>query len=247
MKIGIIGGTGVEQWEGAKLVREYDDPTAYGAPSAALQCFEWSGQQIWFLSRHGDGHVVAPHLVNYRANIQALRDAGVTTVIALNAVGVIGRRCPVGGIALPAQLIDYTWGRASTFFDGEAAPLQHIDFSEPYTETLRQSLLAVAREHAIDLADGGVYGATQGPRLETAAEVGRLERDGVDYIGMTGAPEAALAREAGLQYACLALVVNAAAGRGSIGIHAELEHQLAGARGQATELVRSFVASLPQN
>ncbi|MEM7763248.1 MAG: S-methyl-5'-thioinosine phosphorylase [Pseudomonadota bacterium] len=247
MTLGIIGGTGVEEWAGAKIVREQADPTAYGTPSVPLQCFEWCGQQVWFLSRHGDGHVVAPHLVNYRANIQSLRDVGVTTVIALNAVGVIGERCPVGGIALPAQLIDYTWGRASTFFDGEAAPLQHIDFSEPYTESLRQSLLAAARQHDIELADGGVYGATQGPRLETAAEVDRLERDGVDFIGMTGAPEAALAREAELHYACVALVVNAAAGRGSVGIHVELERQLATARAQATELVRSFVASMPQN
>ena len=221
--IAILGGTGVENWPGAQLLESRHLETPFGPPTAPLQRIAIAGHEVWFLSRHGVGHDIAPHRINYRANIAALAAEGVEQVIALNAVGVIGTECPPGTLGLPDQLIDYTWGRDSTFFDGVDAPLQHIDFTDPYSTQLRAQLLQAAAEHGLRLVDGGTYGATQGPRLETRAEGDRLARDGVRYIGMTGAPEAALAREKALDYASVALAVNAAAGRSAVGIHEELE------------------------
>lgn len=242
--LGIIGGTGVEHWADAELLDSSEVTTDFGAPSAPLVRYGVGSTEVIFLSRHGKGHDIAPHLVNYRANIRALHDAGVDTVIALNAVGIIGDLCELGGLGLPDQLIDYTYGRQGTFFDGQNGPLRHIDFTEPYCSELHAKLTATASSAGIALSGGGIYGAMQGPRLETRAEVDRLERDGIDYVGMTGAPEAALARELDLSYACLALVVNAAAGRSSVDIHQSLEQNMAAARNHAMELVRKFVNSL---
>ena len=244
--IGVIGGTGVERWPGATLLSERRPKTRYGAPSAPMQRIEIAGTPVWFLSRHGVGHDIAPHAINYRANIQALHDAGVRRLLALNAVGIIGEAMPPGGLTLPDQIIDYTSGRAGTFHDGVDAPLEHIDFTEPYSASLREALLAAARRAGIAIAPGGTYGATQGPRLETRAEVDRLARDGVQVIGMTGMPEAALARELGIDYACIALVVNHAAGRGSAAgdIHAQLQHHMAAARSQALRLLLAFLESV---
>lgn len=244
--VGVIGGTGVETWPQAKLLHERRENTRYGAPSAPLQCFVIDGTPVWFLSRHGTGHDIAPHAINYRANMQALFDAGVRQLIGLNAVGIIGEAMAPGGLTLPDQVIDYTWGRAGTFHDGVDSPLQHIDFTEPYSDALRQALVAAAARAGVALSAGGTYGATQGPRLETRAEVDRLERDGVEVIGMTGMPEAALARELGIDYACVALIVNHAAGRGgaSDDIHAQLARHLADARAQAVRLLAAFLQSV---
>ncbi|MDD9823311.1 MAG: S-methyl-5'-thioinosine phosphorylase, partial [Gammaproteobacteria bacterium] len=171
------------------------------------------------LRRHGAGHRIPPHRVNYRANLWALRQAGVARIVACAAVGGIDRALPVGGLVVPEQLIDATWGRAHTFFDGASGELdalgdlQHIDFSRPYSEKLRADLLAAARRAGVAVAPAGVYAVTQGPRLETAAEIDALERGGASIVGMTGMPEAALARELGIKYATLAIVVNPAAGR----------------------------------
>ncbi|MEO0345935.1 MAG: S-methyl-5'-thioinosine phosphorylase [Pseudomonadota bacterium] len=241
MNVAIIGGTGVEEWPGAEVIERREIETSYGEPSAPLVHARIADAEVWFLSRHGLGHEIAPHRINYRANIDAIAGLGCDTVVALNAVGIIGDATPVGGLALPDQLIDYTWGRECTYLDGDRESLDHLDFTEPFDGALRRALVAAGAAAGIAVASTGVYGVTQGPRLETRAEVDRLERDGVTLIGMTAMPEAALARERGLAYACVALVVNAAAGRGDAPIHDDLVGSMASARYQATELVRSFL------
>jgi 5'-methylthioinosine phosphorylase len=188
--------------------------TAYGEPSAALAFGKVNGRDIVFLARHGEGHGIAPHEINYRANIWALKEAGVQGVVAVATVGGIRREFGPGALVVPDQIVDYTWGRRSTFFEGTGAKVTHIDFTEPYAGALRARILAAAKACGEAVADGGVYAATQGPRLESAAEITRLERDGADLVGMTGMPEAALAREAGIEYAAIAVVANHAAGRG---------------------------------
>ncbi len=194
--------------------------------------------------RHGPGHKLAPHRINYRANIRALADAGCQQVIAISAVGGITTAMKSGRIVIPHQLIDYTWGRVHSFYDDVAGgALDHIDFTAPYTSELRRRLIAAAKDSDLDPATQAVHGVTQGPRLETAAEIDRMERDGCDIVGMTGMPEAALAREAGLAYACLAVVVNRAAGRSGATIHAEIKAALS--QGMA-DVERILQAVLPQ-
>lgn len=232
----IIGGTGSGDRDGAELIDTVEAETAFGRPSAPLRRFRIGGQGVWFLPRHGDGHVLAPHRVNYAANLSALVEVGVTDVVALNAVGIVGRRARPGQLTLPDQIIDYTWGRQHTVRDGELGPLEHIDFTEPYDINLRSEIEQAATDANVPLALGGVHGVTQGPRLESAAEVAKLARDGVEVIGMTGMPEAAIARELGLAYACLALVVNEAAGQGEGDIHAQLAAAVQSAR-QAADRV----------
>ncbi|MEL0167887.1 MAG: S-methyl-5'-thioinosine phosphorylase [Pseudomonadaceae bacterium] len=210
---GVIGGTGLSALDGLDIEGQEMMQTPWGEPSAPIVRGRIGGQSVCFLARHGHPHRIPPHRVNYRANIWALRAAGVDRVIAVNAVGGIHPQLATGAFCVPDQLIDYTWGRASTYFEDDLEAVTHIDFTSPYDESLRQSLLKVLRLQGHQCLPGGVYAATQGPRLETAAEIRRLERDGADLVGMTGMPEAALARELGIAYACLALVVNPAAGK----------------------------------
>ncbi len=212
--LAILGGSGLSQLSSLADTRHIAARTAYGEPSGPLTLGRIGGSEVLFLARHGDAHSIPPHQVNYRANIQALKDAGAKQIVAVATVGGIRSGYGPGVLVVPDQLIDYTWGRAATFFEGAGAPVTHVDFTEPYSAELRQRILAAARARGEPIADGGIYAATQGPRLETAAEIARLERDGADLVGMTGMPEAALAREAGLQYAALAVVANHAAGRG---------------------------------
>jgi purine nucleoside phosphorylase len=214
--------------------------TPYGAASAAIRRGRRGKQDVLWLPRHGDRHTIPPHRINYRANLYALREAGATAVIGINTVGVITGLVPPGGIAVPRQLIDYTWGRDHTYSDGTAGEVAHLDFSKPFAESLRAALTAAARAAGVDCVDGGVYAVTQGPRLETAAEVDRLERDGADIVGMTAMPEAALAAELGLDYAILALAVNPAAGRTAESLHAEVEKHAASARACCGLLLDSF-------
>ncbi len=176
-----------------------------------------------FLARHGYGHTLAPHEINYRANMWALDAQDVTRVISVCTVGGIASSLAAGVIAVPDQIMDYTWGRPSTYFEGAQAAVTHIDFTHPYCEETRAMALAAARDAGVPVVDGGTYAATQGPRLETKAEIDRLERDGATMVGMTGMPETALARELGLGYAALAVVVNPAAGRGSSARSVSLE------------------------
>jgi 5'-methylthioadenosine phosphorylase len=212
--LAIIGGSGLTRLANLEVRRHKVARTPWGEPSGALTFGRLGAAEVVFLARHGYGHTIAPHEVNYRANLWALREAGAGEVVSVASVGGIRNDLWPGMILLPHQVIDYTWGRASTFFEGAGAPVNHIDFTEPYSRGLRSRLLEAAAACGERVGDGGVYAATQGPRLETAAEIARLERDGADIVGMTGMPEAALARELGLEYAAIAVVANYAAGRG---------------------------------
>ncbi|ENO82109.1 S-methyl-5'-thioinosine phosphorylase [Thauera mechernichensis] len=219
--LAIIGGSGLTQLSNMEIERREVVRTPFGEPSGALVFGRMCNEPVVFLARHGYGHTIPPHLVNYRANIWALKDARVSGIVSVASVGGIRAELAPGTLMVPDQIIDYTWGRKSTFFEGGDTPVRHIDFTHPYDQALRQRLLAAisaAGEHAVD---GGVYASTQGPRLETAAEINRLDRDGADIVGMTGMPEAALARELDLPYAAIGVVVNYAAGRWSseAGIH----------------------------
>lgn len=224
--VAIIGGTGMNQWPGLSIQRLQPVGTPYGEPSAPLTYGRIYGADVIFLPRHGEGHKLPPHLINYRANLWALKDAGVRSVIAIAAVGGIARSMAPAAVAVPDDLIDYTWGREHTYFDGVRAPLHHVDFSQPYAPAVRKALLTAAKKAQVSLLSGGVMGVTQGPRLESPAEIARLKRDGCTMVGMTGMPEAVLAREAELDYAALAVSVNWAAGLGSGDIHSEIERSL---------------------
>ena len=212
-KLAIIGGTGLARIEELSLVSSEPLVTPYGAPSAPLIKGELAGKQVIFLARHGNDHTIPPHKINYRANIWALKSVGVTEIIAVAAVGGIHADISPKKIIIPDQIIDYTHDRKHTFFEENLSAVTHIDFTYPYSEVLRKRLQQASKDCGIHVYNGGVYGATQGPRLETAVEVSRMERDGCDIVGMTGMPEASLARELGLNYACCALSVNWAAGK----------------------------------
>jgi 5'-methylthioadenosine phosphorylase len=212
--LAIIGGSGLTQLANLDVSRRQTVRTPYGEPSGPLTFGAIRGMPVVFLARHGDGHTIPPHQVNYRANLWALKEQGAGEIVAVVSVGGIRADLGPGKIVVPHQIIDYTWGRMSTFFENEA-PVKHIDFTEPYTDALRKQLLAAAKGCGEAVVDGAVYAATQGPRLETAAEIDRLEREGADIVGMTGMPEATLAREIELGYAAIAVVVNHAAGRGA--------------------------------
>lgn len=233
----IIAGSGFAAFGADAEQRSMN--TAFGAPSGPIRSLDYGDHTVFFLPRHGEALDIPPHAINYRANLQALSDLGVQVVVALNTVGVISGVARPGQVAVPDQLIDYTWGRAHSLYDGGGA-LDHIDFTLPFTEVLRQSLLEAGRRADVPAHDGGVYAVTQGPRLETAAEVDRLERDGADFVGMTAMPEASLARELGMEYACLSLVVNHAAGRGEQSIHEDLEASTMTAKMRAIKLLRVF-------
>lgn len=212
--LGVIGGSGLYALPGLANATRQTVATPWGEPSGAVVVGDFAGKRVAFLARHGEQHSVPPHRVNYRANLWALHALGVRAVIGVNAVGGIRADFGPRTLVVPDQLIDYTHGRATSYCDAEGAEVRHIDFSEPYTQALRVRLLAAARAAGVVMIDGGCYGATQGPRLETRAEIARLRRDGCDLVGMTGMPEAALARELDMAYACLALVANFAAGCG---------------------------------
>jgi 5'-deoxy-5'-methylthioadenosine phosphorylase len=212
--LAIIGGSGLTQYEALDGERTADVPTPYGSPSAPLVCGKLNGRDIVFLARHGGRHTIPPHRINYRANVWALHAVGVKDVIAVATVGGIRQDLGPGVLVIPDQIIDYTHGRESTFYSGGEEGVMHVDFTRPYCEALRQRLIEAGAGLGERVIDRATYGATQGPRLETAAEIDRMERDGADIVGMTAMPEAALAREKGLCYATLAVVVNYAAGRG---------------------------------
>lgn len=212
-RIAIIGGTGLSQ---LTAMQAYDNEwpgTPYGEPNAPMVHTRLGGEMIIFLARHGEGGAFAPHLVNYRANLFALKQAGVEKVVAVNAVGGITDNMQVEHVCIPDQVIDYTYGRENTYYDGKKNEVKHIDFTHPFDSGIRNALAQAAQKLDIPASSEGVYGCTQGPRLETIAEINRMERDGCDVVGMTAMPEAALARELGLDYASICLVVNRAAGR----------------------------------
>lgn len=219
--LAIIGGTGLTQLANLELTHRQVVRTPYGEASGPLTFGKLNGRDVIFLARHGYGHTIPPHAVNYQANVWALQEQGASKVVSVASVGGIRSDLVPGSLVVPKQILDYTYGRKHTYFDGPDQPVTHVDFTHPYCEILRRRLVEVAGKSGQPIVDGGVYATTQGPRLESAAEIDRLERDGADMVGMTGMPEAGLARELGMRYAAVAVVVNHAAGRGesSEGIH----------------------------
>lgn len=243
--LAIIGGSGLTQLSSMADTTRKAVRTPFGEPSGPLTFGRIRGRDALFLARHGYGHTIAPHEVNYRANLWALKEEGVEGVVSVASVGGIRQDLAPGTLLVPDQLIDYTWGRRSTYYEGAASPVTHIDFTEPYSGALRARILAAAQACGEKVVDGGTYAATQGPRLETAAEITRLERDGADIVGMTGMPEAALARELGLPYAAIAVCANYAAGRGD-SAHAvpmeRIEAVLAESMGRVRRVIERLVA-----
>ena len=211
--LGIIGGSGLSRLDTLQIERHERVKTPYGEPSAPLAFGRLDGTAVTFLPRHGPAHTIPPHCVNYRANLWAMKQAGVEHVVGMAAVGGITANMQPGVLCVPDQVIDYTWGREHTLYEDDLDSVTHIDFTQPYCSVMRRSLMEAAVRAGVDVRDGGTYGATQGPRLESSAEIARLERDGCDIVGMTGMPETAIARELDLCYASLALSVNWAAGK----------------------------------
>ena len=240
----IIGGTGLTSLSELVIEERECLTTPCGDPSSDLMFGKLHGQEIVFLARHGDPARIPPHRVNYRANLWALKTAGVTSVLAVAAVGGITPTMAPSKIAVPEQVIDYTYGREHTFFADNLNHVTHIDFTHPYTPRLREKLLTAAKRAEVEVVNGGVYGCTQGPRLETPAEITRMERDGCDLVGMTGMPEASLARELEIDYACCAVVANWAAGKqpGEITM-AEIEANLRLGMADLSRILQHWVQS----
>lgn len=212
-ELAIIGGSGLTELTALTIIKTQSLDTPYGEPSADFITGQWSNKEIIFLARHGNPHTIPPHKINYRANIWGLKQLGVNNILAIAAVGGITEQMPPGRIVIPEQIIDYSYGRLHTFFEDDLAAVNHIDFTQPYSENLRRKLITAAASTGIEITANGIYGCTQGPRLETAAEIKRMQNDNCDLVGMTGMPEAALARELDINYACCTVVANWAAGK----------------------------------
>ena len=244
--LAVIGGSGLSKLANMEIAGRKVCRTPYGEPSGPLTIGRLRGREVVFLPRHGHGHTIAPHEVNYRANIRALKDEGVEGIVSVASVGGIRADLGPGVLVVPDQILDYTWGRRSIFFDGGGTPVTHIDFTEPYDRALSGRILSAAESCGEKILHGAVYATTQGPRLETAAEINRLERDGADLVGMTGMPEAVLARELDLPYAAIGVVANFAAGRGDSASRIELaaiEGVLEEAMGRVRRIIETLVAA----
>lgn len=240
----VLGGSGLSQLPGFETTKRKVQRTPYGEPSGALTIGMLAGHEIVFLARHGYGHTIAPHQINYRANLWALSQLDIDGILSVASVGGIRPDLKPGQLVVPDQILDYTHGREVTFFEGDNQAVQHIDFTWPYDQALRTALCLAADAIGEQVVQGGCYACTQGPRLETAAEVKRLARDGADIVGMTGMPEAALARELEIPYAHLALVVNQAAGVGESAqqiSHAQISKTVQEGMGRVMGIVRSMV------
>jgi 5'-methylthioinosine phosphorylase len=242
-KIAIIGGTGLTQLADLKIIKSERLTTPYGNPSAEYVTGELNHQAVVFLARHGNPHAIAPHKINYRANIWGLKQLGIEQIIAVAAVGGITSEMAPAHIAIPDQIIDYTYDRQHTFFEDAGDPVTHIDFTYPYSQQLRSALINAAAKAEVKISPIGTYGCTQGPRLETTAEINRMERDGCDLVGMTGMPEASLAKELAIDYAAIAVVANWAAGKteGEITI-AEIEQHLHVGMANTAKLLKALMA-----
>jgi 5'-methylthioinosine phosphorylase len=244
-ELAIIGGSGLTELEGLKITNQQVIQTPYGETSSPIIHGTYDDKSIVFQARHGIQHTIPPHKINYRANIHALKQIGVETVLSIAAVGSIHPDMQPGDLVIPHQIIDYTWGREHTFFAEDLTHVTHIDFSQPYCEELRNKLIIAAQDVDFEVFSQGVYGATQGPRLETAAEIDRMEQDGCDIVGMTGMPEAALARELDLCYATCAVVANEAAGRTDEQISmVEIEENLTEGINYVRQLLMKFIEEL---
>jgi 5'-methylthioadenosine phosphorylase/5'-methylthioinosine phosphorylase len=241
--LAIIGGSGLSQLKELRIIKREQLNTPYGAPSAEFITGELNHHKIIFLARHGTPHTLAPHKINYRANIWGLKQLGVKRIIAVAAVGGITTAMAPEHIVIPDQIIDYSHGRLHSFFDDKNHPVTHIDFTYPYQPNLRKALIKAATIAQISISPIGTYGCTQGPRLETSAEIKRMQLDGCDLVGMTGMPEAALARELGIDYAAIAVIANWAAGKGEGEISITvLEQHLQLGMVKVLKLLNTFIA-----
>jgi 5'-methylthioadenosine phosphorylase len=238
--LAIIGGRGLTQLTNLKITHQQVMRTPYGEPSGAFMFGTLDQHEVIFLARHGYGHTIPPHLVNYRANLWALHEQGASNIISVATVGGIRADLKPGVIVVPDQIIDFTHGRDATFFEARDKPFSNADFTFPYSGKLRSRILRSAQTALQPCVDGGVYATTQGPRLDSIAEINRYERDGADMVGMTGMPETALAKELELEYATIAVVANYAAGRGDSvkGINVEIVNATAS---EAMVRVRSIL------
>ncbi|TMG84401.1 MAG: S-methyl-5'-thioinosine phosphorylase [Betaproteobacteria bacterium] len=243
--LAIIGGSGLTRLSTLAVAHREVVRTPYGEPSSALVYGQIAGRDVVFLARHGHGHTIPPHKVNYRANLWALKNRGVESVLAVASVGAISDQYSPGDLVLPHQLVDYTHGREHTFFDGGDRKVVHVDFTQPYSAQLRERCMQAAVSAGILIHDRGIYAAVSGPRLETAAEIDRMARDGATLVGMTGMPEAALARELGVAYAAIAVVVNSAAGRGESAQEISME-KIVMVLESAMDKVRSLIDQVVQ-
>ena len=243
-KLAIIGGTGLTQMDGLTITSTKTLETPFGQPSAPYVIGTIDGNEIIFLARHGDPHIIPPHKINYRANIWGLKQLGVSEIIAVAAVGGITAKMEPAHIALPDQIIDYSYGREHTFFADDLDAVTHIDFTFPYDKALRSHLIKIAEIQNIQISPTGTYGCTQGPRLESTAEIIRMERDGCDLVGMTGMPETALAKELNIAYACITVVANWAAGKseGEISMD-EIEHYVKKGMTDVSQLLTQFISA----
>jgi 5'-methylthioadenosine phosphorylase/5'-methylthioinosine phosphorylase len=241
--LAIIGGTGLTQLSDLTIIKRERLETPYGAPSAEFVTGELNGKAVIFLARHGNPHTIAPHNINYRANIWGLKQLGIQQIIAVAAVGGITEAMKPAHIAIPDQIIDYSYGRKHTFFDDVNFPVTHIDFSHPYNRKLRDLLIIAAANINIAVTQNATYGCTQGPRLETPAEIKRMAQDGCDLVGMTAMPEAALAKELDIEYAAISVVANWAAGITNEEITmADIEHNLHSGMANTALLLKAFIA-----
>ncbi len=241
-ELAIIGGTGLTQMDDLEIIKQEHIDTPYGKPSAAFITGKIFQQEVVFLARHGNPHTIPPHKINYRANIWGLKKLGIESIVAVAAVGGITPEMAPAQIAIPDQIIDYSYGREHTFFADDLEQVTHIDFSQPYHPSLRVQLILAADNAGVSVTPSGTYGCTQGPRLETIAEIQRMERDGCDLVGMTGMPEAALAKELGINYVNLSVVANWAAGKseGEITM-SEIEHNVHQGMMRASKILKAFI------
>ncbi|EAX46562.1 methylthioadenosine phosphorylase [Thermosinus carboxydivorans Nor1] len=209
-KLAIIGGTGVYDPRILENVREEEILTPYGA--VRYKVGEYAGRAIAFIPRHGSKHSIPPHLINYRANIWAMKKIGVQAILATTAVGSLNTDMKPGDFVLINQFLDFTKNRVHTFYEGGERGVVHVDVTEPYCPALRQKLEKAAKKIGIAIHTKGTYVCTEGPRFETPAEIAMFAKLGGDVVGMTNVPEVVLAREAEMCYATVSMVTNYAAG-----------------------------------
>ncbi|HXX57805.1 MAG TPA: S-methyl-5'-thioadenosine phosphorylase [Thermodesulfovibrionales bacterium] len=245
-RVGVIAGSGFYEMEGIREKGSKRVTSPFGDPSDRYRIYELSGTEVIFLSRHGSPHRIPPHEINYRANISGFREMGVERIYGIHAVGGMNRGMKPGDIVIPDQIVDLTHSRAATFYSG--SDVVHIDFTTPYCDDLRALLFASGRRGGIELRESGTYVCVNGPRLETAAEIRAFAGMGGDVVGMTGMPEASLARELAICFAGIAVVTNYAAGISEKRLTTrEVVETMKVAMGRIRALVRGALEIMPEN
>jgi len=243
--IGVIAGSGLYEIEGVAVRDIKKVSTPYGEPSDVYRLCEMSSIEFVFLARHGTPHHIPPHMINYRANIWGFRELGVERILSINAAGAISRGVKPGDIVIPDQVIDMTHGRHSTFYDGDE--VVHIDFTMPYCPELRNAIIDAGREAGLQLAGSGTYICVNGPRLESRAEIEFFAHIGADIVGMTGMPEACLARELELCFAAVSVATNYAAGiYGGRLTTTEVVETMKAARERIKNLLNETLKAIPE-